>query len=129
MGEPSERQQPNPLRAAGHRWAAWASRVVLAVLLSFGMLGSVTRPLLEGEAEKEPVVEIGEDGEAVAREEELLRFFRRHASHGGPRWARTLARTRPPAKLEPTVAAPARPGWQRPRRAPPPGDDDDIAIG
>ena len=106
---------------------AWASRVVLAVLFAFGMLGSATRPILERGAEKEPIVEIGEDGETVAREEELLRSFRRPASHG-PRWARRLAGTRPPAKLDPTVAAPARPDWQRPRRAPPPGDDD-LAIG
>jgi hypothetical protein len=118
-----------PSRAVGRRCAAWTSRVVLAVLFAFGMLGSATRPLFEGEAESEPVVEIGEDGETVAREEELYRVSRRHAARGGPRWARPRVRLRPPAKLEPTVDAPTRPGWQRPRRAPPPSDDDDIAIG
>jgi hypothetical protein len=118
-----------PSRAVGHLCAAWCSRVVLAVLFAFGMLGSATRPLFGGEAETEPVVEIGEDGENVAREEELHRLLRRHVPHSGPRWARTLARARPPATLDPTVDAPTRPSWQRPRRAPPPSDDDDIAIG
>jgi hypothetical protein len=109
-------------------WAAWGSRIVLAVLFAIGMLGSATRPLPEAQAE-EPVVEIGEDGEVVAREDELVRLVRRKAPRGGAPWARRLGRTRPPARLDPTVPAPTPPRWRRPRRAPPPSEDDGPSIG
>ena len=116
-------------RRAAHPWVAWASRIVVAVLFAVGMLGSAARPLTEAEGEQEPVVEIGEDGEAVAREEDLVRAVRRYASHGGPWWARKRTQARPPERLDPTVRAPTPPCWQRPRRASPPGDDDGTAIG
>jgi hypothetical protein len=119
---------PYPRRAA-HPWVAWASRVVVAVLFAIGMLGSAARPLSEAEAEQEPVVEIGEDGEVVAREDELVRIVRRCAAHGGPWWARKRARSRAPLRLDPTAPEPTPPRWQRPRRAPPPSDEDDASIG
>lgn len=109
--------------------AAWVSRVVLACVFAIGMLGPTSRTLVEAEAEPEPAVEIGEDGEVIAREDDLLRLVRRGASRGGPRWARRLAQTRPPQRVDPTVPSPTPPRWQRPRRAPPPSDEDGAAIG
>lgn len=118
--------EPNELdprrRAAAHRWVAWVSRAVLACLFAIGMLGTAGRTL-QAEAEPEPAVEIGEDGEVLAREDDLVRLVRRGSSHGGSWWARRLARVRPPLQVDPTVASPTPPRWQRPRRAPPPSDD------
>ena len=109
-------------RGVTHPWAAWLSRVVLACLFAIGMLGTASRTLVEAEAESEPAVEIGEDGEILAREDDLVRLVRRRGSQGGS-WARGLARVRPPRQVDPTVPCPTPPRWQRPRRAPPPSDD------
>jgi hypothetical protein len=97
-------------------------------MIAFGMLGSAGRPLYEAEAEREPVVEIGEDGEVLGREDELARAIRRHASHRRAWQARGRARVRAPQRRVPPGPAPTPPRWQRPRRAPPPNDDD-ASIG
>jgi len=102
---------------------------MLAGLFAIGMLGTAGRTLLEAEAEPEPAVEIGEDGEVLAREGVLGRLGRRGGSHGRSWWARRLGRARPPRQVDPTVASPTPPRWQRPRRAPPPSGDDGPSIG
>lgn len=120
--------EPAPRRdGVARAWAAWVSRVVLACLFAIGMIGASSRPLVEAEAE--PVVEIGEDGEILAREDDLLRLVRRGGSHGAARWAHQRVLARAPRQVDPTVPAPAPPRWQRPRRCPPPSDDDGPSIG
>lgn len=119
---------PRPC-AVARAWAAWVSRVVLACVFAIGMLGPTSRTLVEAEAEPEPTVEIGEDGEVIAREDDLLRLVRRGAARGGSGWARRLARARAPQQVDPTVPSPTPPRWQRPRRAPPPSDGDGPSIG
>jgi hypothetical protein len=110
-------------------WVAWASRTVLSLLFSLGMLGAGSRPLVE--VEPEPTVEIGEDGQAAPREEQDARIVRRNVSHRRAWSTREAARVRAPMRLQPTTPPPTLPDWQRPRRAPPPadGDDDDTSLG
>lgn len=124
--------EPNELdlrHREASRWLAWLSRTVLACLFAIGMLGTASRPLVEAEVEPESTVELGEVGEVLAREHALARLGRRTSSHGRSWWARRLAWAQAPGQVDPTVASPTPPRWQRPRRAPPPSDDDGPSIG
>jgi hypothetical protein len=107
---------------------AWVARVGLAFVFALGMLSPASGKLYEPEFE--PEVEVGVDGEVVAREGTQARIMRRAAcSSRGGRWVRAHARPRAPQRLEPTVPEPPPPRWTRPRRAPPPVEDDGLSIG
>jgi hypothetical protein len=126
---PNPPLEPRSRPRRHRRWVvAWAARVALALVFALGMMSSTSRKLTE--AEYEPVVEVGEDGEALAREGKSARVVRRHdAARRMGGWVWTVSRPRAPQRLDPTVPEPTPPRWLRPRRAPPPADDDGPSIG
>jgi hypothetical protein len=111
-----------------HPWVAWAARVGLALVFAIGMLSAGGGKLKE--AEYEPQVEVAEDIEVAARNGRQARVVRRTLwSWRDDCRPPVLVRPRAPQQLEPSVPTPSRPCWQRPRRAPPPDEDDDMTIG
>lgn len=71
------------------------------------------------------VVEHAEEGEPLASRSLELRMARRAAVRGGA-GGFGVTRARVPQRLDPTAPEPPRPSWPRPRRVPPPDDEDAI---
>lgn len=104
------------------RLLAWLARVVFAMVVMGGVLATAGATPVIGEAEGGDLVEESEDSETV-EEASLHARATRQASAGSGAHRRERA-LHVPRSLAPSVAAPTPPSWHRPRRAPPPDEDD-----
>lgn len=100
--------------------------MVLAFVFAFGMLSPTGGELYDEELD--PTAEVDEDGEVLARQGTQSRATRRSAGSTAGPGVRAIASPRAPRRLGSTRNERGRHGWLRPRRVPPP-DDDDASIG
>lgn len=108
------------------QWWAWAGRLALTLVFVLGTLASVGGRLAEAELEGERTVECGEEGEPLSSCGLRARVVRRSAPHGPAAYGHALTALRAPPRLDAVAPEPPSPGWLRPRRVPPPDDEDAL---
>jgi hypothetical protein len=115
--------KPSPPQTASGsvRLLAWLTRLVFAMVVMGGVFATASATPVAGDAEGGDLFEESEDGETVEETAVDARTTRQVSAGGG---RRSRERLSVPQSLVPSVAAPVLPSWQRPRRVPPPDEDD-----